>query len=322
MSTKKKKKIIKKGKRKTQRWRCFFETKREIKGKHTLNLRNLVFHIEPITKTRAKGYLEFSFMKDYISKRDAQEMAEKHFQLITRIFHLGNNSGINPNYKSFKLINSKNWKHGPIGIPTSTSFTIKLRVREHPLIQEDFNSLETIYRKLDQFPQKNKLIESLEWINKESKDRKENFIYNWIAFNILFRINNRSTDVKAISKFCSSHPDKNSVEKLLKKYTSLAKDLSKNSLISWHGNKNYSKELKQVLKSNSSRPIFRLMLLCMNIIRNQLLHSGHYDDQILFDGNSFLNDVVRTSVMSLTKSKSIFFLERKSKNKGTKITAK
>lgn len=132
-------------------------------------------------------------------------------------------------------------------------------------------------------------IQVAKWLSKseQSGNELERFTILWTSFNTIFdfcstvRGKTGETEVQKIKEAINLLFDSNSAEHLLKHQKSNLKKLITWNLVS-RSNAKYSNELQNCLITQSVNYLLtlQLTLLCIYIIRNQIIHDGPRTDQI------------------------------------------
>lgn len=156
---------------------------------------------------------------------------------------------------------------------TSTSAAISLSL---PIADVE-KSLE-FSRRLNAHSHKEQLERSVRWFRKarNSDGPIDQFVTQWIAFNILYNLFNPSKkgDKYAINQLLAKHPSTTKIKLILSDCAGAIGSLASQRLTDWHGLKDYSSELKKNSQKQKVRETLMTTGLCLWVVRNDVFHGG------------------------------------------------
>jgi len=268
-------------KKKQQTWRYSFDLVNVTLTKElTIKLGKSKLYIKPVTKTKCTGYYQNSFFDVGLNEHRGKEQVKIDFEYFSKILYLNNFSSLKLKWKNIHTITKTKW---PVKI-VHESFTmpIKFKFLKQRKTKEDFEVLQKTFSDIEKNPFKSQIKLCLEWLYKDTKTILEEFLCNWISFNILYNIVSPTAKEKdSIIKLGNTHPQYRKLNKLLKDEQHLIEKLiQKNIIAEWNGN--LSNKLKFSNKNKKkSRETWVNLLLCLYVIRSQLFHEGKYDQDLL-----------------------------------------
>ena len=220
----------------------------------------------------------------------AKEQANLDFEYFSKILNLKNIPSLKPKWKNIRTITKTKW---PVKITYgSLTLPIKIKILTPRKTKKDFEFLHKTFSDIEKNQFKSQIKLCLEWLNKDTKTILEEFLCNWISFNILYDIVSPTAKEKdSIIKLGNTHPKYKKLTKLLKDEQPLIDELIQKKIIAeW--NVNLSNKLKLSRKNNNKKETWVNLLLCLYVIRSQLFHEGKYDQELLKSINWLFRKII------------------------------
>ncbi len=242
-------------------------------------------YIEPKEGNLVQGVFKFGYITNENSTNIAHEKFDEEFESVTHILSLKN---LQTRF-TWKSLTPLVPSHGRFKVSTtSASAYDKITKNISKFPKEDLSTFNRISEKIDS-NQHTKIFKHILKISNLSTSRiEEEFFYKWTAFNILYGIINEHDGEKAgIENFALLHPNVDELKKILLTNSILIQNLIQANLTNLKGN-NVSLELSNAIIENDDRKTWRLILLCIYQIRNNLFHSG-----MIFDDFQSINKLLK-----------------------------
>jgi len=237
--------------------------------------------LRPIDENNSQGELTFEIEADTIDTEEAKAIGKAWVQsnlIDSYLMALG--EVLKPEFRDPTLLNAS--ELGSIATTGHHDTAVSVAVRAAPPVA-DFERAFELRRRLVAHSHREQLERSIRWFSKvrDSYDIIDQFVAQWIAFNVLYDLFNvsRQSDTSAINNLINAHPHTAMINQILADYNNTIAALASQGLTSRDGQRNYSNELKNLIGGQDVRSTLKAIGLCLWRVRNDIFHGGATSDQ-------------------------------------------
>jgi hypothetical protein len=260
-----------------QQWKLNFTIPdTQLESRRTFSEFDGELSLSPIDASNVQGELCFQMEAETIDEENAKACGMKWVQAnLADSYLLAFGRVLQPSFQEVTLLNELELQSIPRTDRTDVRIVLSVRAAA-PVA--DFEKSFDLRRRMVAQPHIDHLERSVRWFrkSKDSDDMIDQFVAQWIAFNVLYALIGQGTesDTTAIGNLISAYPASAKISPILVEHDETIRVLAARGLTSRDGQRNYSNELKNSLGGSDNRRTLRAVALCLWRIRNDIFHGG------------------------------------------------